>query len=381
METQRFRQITKINMTESDSIPVQNYGRASKMSSIAAHGPVSSPSYDILVPLPDSETIDYDRLDIPRLLRTPLAIAKDRNGSITVASIVTVPGDIPLDTGGDANFPEEMARVINLARERVTKVLDAMAGCQEGVPVSGLVMVGHVPENVLTECTARERYDAVFFAQIRGKGQRLWDQSVISTLLDTASSAVYLETLEIEMGLLAADPEVETERDEISSLDDLSGILLAVGTGPHSVLGAETARALGTISGASVRALHLFESTDAEHVQQGRKALDLTEYVLSDLSQVKCESRETDNVVADLLQEIEKYDVAILGAPTKQPLLQRLFSHSVPDELEPQPSTSILTVRQPSHALNSVYYRWKRAIERTSVSEDSPSLEGGFDHV
>jgi len=365
-------------MTDSMPIPVQQYSGTPKTSLTPDHGPVSSPSYDILVPLPDAKTVDYEQLNIPRLLRTPSAIAKDRNGSITVASIVTAPSEVDIDTEGDTNFPDEMAQVINLAQDRVAKILDAVADYQEGVAVSGLVMVGHAPENVFAECTTGEGYDAVFFGQARGSGQRLWDQSVISTVLDTATCAVYLETLGTETDLLVADPEIEADRDEISPLDDLSSILLAVGTGPHSVLGAETARALGNISGASIRALHLFESTARERVKQGHKALDLTEYVLSDLSQFEFESRESDDVVADLLQEIEKYDVAILGAPTEQPLLRRLFGQSVPDEIEPQPTTSIVTVRQPSHALDSVYYRWKRAIERTSDGEDSPSPEEEF---
>jgi len=370
--------LSGVNMTEPMSIPVQHHDGTPKTSSIAAHGPVSSPSYDILVPLPDAKTADYDRLDIHRLLRTPLALADDRNGSVTIASIVTAPSEISLDTVGNANFSEEMTRIIDLARNRVANIRDAVADCREDVPVSGLVIVGHVPDDVFAECTTGERYDAIFLAQSRGSGQQLWDESLFSTILETAACAVYLETLGTKTDLLVADPEDETDRDKISSLDGLSSILLAVGTGPHSVLGAETARALGSTYGASIRGVHLFESTDAERLQQGRQALDLTEYVLSDLPDVDCESRESDNVVAELLQEIEKYDVAILGAPTKQPLLQRLFGQSVPDELEPQPTTSILTVRQPSHALNSVYYRWKRAIERTSVSEESPSLEEGF---
>ncbi|WP_135662724.1 universal stress protein [Halorhabdus rudnickae] len=367
-------------MTDPMSVPVQHPDGTLKTSSIAAHGPVSSPSYDILVPLPDAKTVDYDRLDIHRLLRTPLAIADDRNGSVTIASIVTAPSEISLNKVADASFSEEMTRVIDLARKRVAKIKDAVADCREDVPVSGLVIVGHVPDDVFAECTTGERYDAIFLAQGSRSEQRLWDESLFSTILETAACAVYLETLGTKTDLLVADPEDETDRDETSSLDDISSILLAVGTGPHSVLGAETARALGSTYGGSIRGVHLSESTDAERLQQGRKALDLTEYILSDLPDAEFESRESDNVVAELLQEIEKYDVAILGAPTKQPLLQRLFGQSLPDELEPQPTTSILTVRQPSHALDSVYYRWKQAIERTPDSEESPSLEG-FEHV
>lgn len=378
MDIRPIQSISGVNMTEPTSIPVQHHDGTPKPSSIAVHGPVSSPSFDILVPLPDAKTVDYDRLDIHRLLQTPFAIADDRNGSVTIASIVTAPSESSLDTVGDAGFPEEMNRVIDLARNRVAKIRDSVADCREDVPVSGLVIVGHVPDDVFAECTTGERYDAVFLAQGRRSGQRLWDESLFSTILETAACAVYLETLGTKTDLLVADPEDGTDRDETSSLDDPSSILLAVGTGPHSVLGAETARALGSTYGASIRGVHLFESTDVERLDQGRKALDLTEYVLSDLPNVECESRESDDVVAELLQEIEKYDVAILGAPTKQPLLQRLFGQSVPDELEPQPTTSILTVRQPSHALDSVYYRWKQAIERTSVSEESPSLEERF---
>nr|WP_236996055.1 MULTISPECIES: universal stress protein [Halobacterium] len=360
------------------SIPVQRHDGTPKKSSIATHRPVSSQSYDLLVPLPDAKTADYNRLDIHRLLRTPLAIANDRNGSVTIASIVTAPSEISLDTVGNESFSEEMTRVIDLARDHVANVRDAVADYGEDVPVSGLVIVAHTPDDVFAECTTGERYDAVFLAQDNENGQQLWDESLLNMVLETADCAVYLETLGTKADPLLPDPEDATDRDDVSALDTSSNILLAVGPGPHTILGAETARALGSTYGTSIRGVHLYESTDAERFQQGRKALDLTEYVLSDFPDVECESRASEDVVAELLQEIEKYDVAILGAPTKQPLLQRLFGQSVPDELEPQPTTSILTVRQPSHALSSVYYRWKRAIERTSVGEDSPVLEDDF---
>jgi len=378
VETHRLRRLANSNMTEPNSIPVQHHDGASKTSSIAVHGPISSQSYDILVPLPDAKAVEYEGLDILRLLRTPLAIAEDRDGSVTVASIVTAPSEINLDTASDASFPAEMSRVIDVARDRVATVVDAVADRHEDVPVSGKVIVGHVPDDVLTGYTTGDRYDGVFFAQTRGSAQALWDQSVISAVLETATCAVYHETLGTETDLSAATAQAEMHGNGSLPKADSASILLAVGTGPHSVLGAETARALGSTYGANVHALHLFESTDPERLRRGRKALDLAEYVLSDLPDAECESRETDDVAADLLRESEKYDVAILGAPTKDPLLDRLLGRSVPDQLEPQPTTSILTVRQPSDALDSVYYRWKRATEGTSVRKDSPSMEEGF---
>lgn len=281
--------------------------------------------------------------------------------------LIVAPNDIPtdeLETDGDGTGI--LDSVIRRAQEDLVTVLESAMDLASDVPVHGFVGVVEVPEAALSGVVTGEHYDGICFAQNSTGTVRLWNEPVISSVLNSAHCAVYIENIGAESELIVERSNSEPTQGDHGASRDVSDILLAVGTGPHTVLGAETARALAHAFGASVHALHLFTSSDEVSRQDGEEALALAEYVLSDVPKVECEARSVEAVTEVLLAEIEQYDVAIIGAPTKQPLVSRLFARSTPDELVSQSDTSVITVRQPSEAMDSVYYRWKRAIERTS---------------
>lgn len=365
-------------MSDSTSIPIRYVSESNDPVLAAPRGPVKTPSYDILVPIPETADLDCDLVDIPRLLRTPLAVAADRGGTVTIASIPTVPSDVGSDQLHEAEDGSGiMGPVIRKAQEHVSTALDTATSLHEDVSVNGFVGVVDVPETAFADLTTDGDYDAIYLGRQTTNRVQLWDEAVISRVLDTVPCAVYVENIGVDAEARLEEVDAQVEPDGHSSSEPITDILLAIGTGPHSVLGAETARALANESGASVRALHLFQSTDDKVSQQkGRKALSLAEYVLSNLPAVESELRVSDDVITELLTEIEQCDVAIIGAPTEKPLLSRLLARSAPDELMSQSTASVITVRQPSEALDEVYYRWKRAVERTSGVDMPPAVEG-----
>lgn len=363
-------------MSDPTSIPIRPVSESSVPSSAATHGPVNTPSYDILVPVPGEEDIDPSLLNIPRLLQTPLAVADDRDGSVMVASILIAPSDVGAEEiCTDENGPKMMEPVIEAAQQELATFLDIANDVGGDVTVHGFVGVADAPGTALGELTTGEQYDAVFLAQTHTDSLQLWDEPAIRSVHDTAHCAVYVENIGLDEERNVHESSADDASDSEPPSNRPTKILLAVGTGPHSVLGAETARAVAKASGASVHALHLLTNTDDGATRQkGRKALSLAEYVLSDLPDVECEAREAESPTNELLTEIEQYDLAIMGAPTKSSLLDRLFVRSPPEEAMARSTTSVITVRQPSEAMDSVYYRWKRAVERVT-DEDLPPAE------
>lgn len=354
-------------MPDPSEIPVRDFREGSTSVSSTIRHPIQHPSYNILVPIPGDAAIRYDQLQLSRLLRTPLAVAEDRGGAITIANILVAPDDIPAgDLEADSDGTGILDSVLRDAQEDLVTVLERAIELAGDVPVHGFVGVVDLPKSALSEFTTGEHYDGLCLAQNSTGSVRLWDEPVISDILGSAQCAVYIENIGAESELIVETPDGEATRDAHVDPRNVSDILLAVGTGPHTVLGAETARALATASGASVAALHLFTSSDRASRQDGEEALTLAEYVLSDVPNVEFEARSVAGITDALLAEIDQYDVAILGAPTKQPLVSRLFARSTTDELVSQSDTSVITVRQPPDAMDSVYYRWKRAIERTA---------------
>ena len=367
-------------MSDQIAIPIRHIGELDSPASPVAHSPVTNPSYDVLVPLPGDQQSPYDTVDIPQLLQTPLAIAADREGTITVASILVAPSDVgtdELDTDTDASGI--MDSVIDAAQSELAGLVDIANDLVETVSVHGFVAVVDVPESAFSEFTTDDAYDAIFLPQIKTESLHLWEEPIINSVLDTAHCAVYVENIGSERQLVLQDTNDGDGSDAELPAQEIGEILVAVGTGPHSVLGAETARAVAKASGAGVRALHLLTSSDDGPTRQkGRRALSLAEYVLSDLPDFESEIREVESPIDELLSEIENHDIAIVGAPTKSSLLRRLFAGPTPEQVMTQSTTSVVTVQQPSKAMDSVYYRWKRAVERTTKVDITPP-EGGVE--
>lgn len=365
-------------MSDQTSIPIRHVSELSTPGSAARYSPVNTPSYDILVPIPGDEDIDSELLHIPRLLQTPLAVAEDRDGSVTIANILIAPSDVrPEELDNNENGTGMMESVIQAAKQELATFLDIANDISGDVSVHGFVGLVNAPEAGLCEPTTGDQYDAIFLAQTHMDSFQLWDEPTISSVLDTAHCGVYVENIGADEDLVFQESSGKTTPDGELSLDQPTDILLAVGTGPHSVLGAETARAVAKASGAGVHALHLITSSDDGPTRQkGRNALSLAEYVLSDLPNVECEMREVETTTDGLLTEIDQFDLSIIGAPTKSPLRSRLFTRSTPEEVIAQSTTSVITVRQPAEAMDSVYYRWKRAVERTTDVDLPPAEEG-----
>ncbi|WP_128906343.1 universal stress protein [Halorubrum amylolyticum] len=372
-------------MTDPNSIPVTVCAETNRDSAPVGdrtqHSPVAAASYKLLVPIPEQTTTKYGNINAVRLLRTPCSIAADRNGSVTITTILNAPSDLSLvDVAAGDEELSPLESLITTARERIASIVEDVASIYPSVSVHGSVVVGHLIENVVEQLTATDRYSGLFIPRSEDTETTLWDRSIIDEIVDTASCAVYIENLgeysDIQRPEDSSGEEFTGENR--ASSNGTSDILLAVGTGTHSVLGAETARAIARHSGARVHALHLYSTTTERQVKAGGvDALSVCEYVLSDVPNVTCTSREVEHVVDDLLAEIEQYDVAVMGSPTEQPLLDRLFATSRRGEPTAESSVSIIMVRQPNDAMNTVYYRWKRAIERTieDESSDSPTEE------
>ena len=90
--------------------------------------------------------------------------------------------------------------------------------------------------------------------------------------------------------------------------------------------------------------------------RDAERILRAATHVLNDVENVETEIVSAGNVAEVLIDRADGYDVTMLGAPTKELLLQFVLS-TIPD-LVKQRSESAVPVTKQNTAKTSAYYRW-----------------------
>ncbi|WP_254546607.1 amino acid permease [Halomarina pelagica] len=267
-----------------------------------------------------------------QLMRTAIDWAKDTGGEILVTSVVTVPHQTPISEG---------RAFIDGEREVIER---AMAVAEDAdVPVSGTIRIGHDVADAIVNTVDQYGSDAVLMGW---KGQRATQRrdivlgSNVDRVVTEADADVFVEKIGPEAGSAEA-------------------ILVPTAGGPHAELAADLADSIAASEGARVDVVYVVDP-DASGSERAEVEEMLDEaaarFDRTDPERVNTAVLEGTDVVDELLDASEDYDVTVIGA-TREGLLQQFVFGALPEEFGRRANvTTIMTKRDVD--LRSRLARW-----------------------
>lgn len=303
------------------------------------------PASDYRLFVPVLEGVARDDLEL--LVNTGEALVSDRDGTMLLGCLATFPRQTPLDTitADDEAVAE--------AQERLEELLDFAS--MASVTVSGVVGLTHREWRSILDLV--EKYDC---------------DGVLMTIDPTKTKQRRLltgSTVEKVVGRAECDVFVEKQR----SIDaPIRSVLLAVSSGPHSGLAAETARLVARATGARVDAVHFLDEdhTDSDR-EAGERIVSAAERVLDDVDDLESNLLVASDTAEAIVVRSGEYDLTVLGAPTSG-LLRQLTFGTVLDRVEQESPNAVLMTKR-NVGSRSAYDRW---IGGDPSSQSDPSDRG-----
>jgi nucleotide-binding universal stress UspA family protein len=281
--------------------------------------------YRLLVPVLNNERVE----DIERLVQTASLIVDDREGTILVLCLVTLPKQTPYESlANDADLVSE-------SRETAEKLLQI--AIEQGVSADALVCLTHRGVQSVLNIIDQYACDGIIMkvSADRTKRRRLLSGSAVEKIMARAECDVFVETI-------VADPT------------PVESIYLPVSDRLHSGIAAKTACVLARTSGARIDAIHFLSEQEfidghqqTDEIIQVADALSTVEHTVSTIIL-------TEQVGEDIITRSDEYDVTVLGAPTRGLLKQFVFG-TVPDSVR-QRENAVLMAKRATRA--SLYNRW-----------------------
>jgi nucleotide-binding universal stress UspA family protein len=281
--------------------------------------------YRLLVPVLNNAGLE----DIERLVQTASLIVDDREGTILVLCLVTLPKQTPYESvANDADLVSE-------SRETAEKLL--RIATEQGVSADALVCLTHQSAQSVLNIIDQYACDGVIMniSGDRTKRRRLLSGSTVEKIMARAECDVFVETT-------------------VADQAPIESIYLPVSDRLHSGIAAKTACVLARTSGARIDAVHfLSEQEFIDEYQQTDEIIQVAD-VLSTVEHTESTIILTEQVGEDIVTRSDEYDVTVLGAPTVGLLKQFVFG-TVPDSVR-QRENAVVMVKQATHT--SVYGRW-----------------------
>lgn len=371
--------------TEPDvRIAVQQPPRDSEIDESIRSGPIiHRPDYTVVVPV-TGELLDPDTgINVRRLLQTAFALAADNDGRVSILGIATVGDDSSLETvreyvrPGDSDAPDssDAIELVEQRQSQVTQVVDVAQKLNQDIPINAAVQAVTDPTQGVLDVLGDGTEMAVLL--LRGGGLEeggVLTRSTIDAILAEAGCDVFVENLGTQGGKNAlyvpdiGDHSVaslaETEAETIDT------ILLPVGSGAHSALATEAARAVALAAGASVNVLHVIDSDASRETRADAEGLlKFAEYVLGPDVESETELREADDTTDVIVQEAQSHDFTSIGAPEQKSRLERLVFGSVQETLTERSDVTVLMGRDSDQTMRSLYYRWKQGMDAMEESD------------
>ncbi|MEX2400481.1 MAG: amino acid permease [Rhodothermales bacterium] len=254
---------------------------------------------------------------IARLMRTGMAVARDRGGQLLVMSAVIVPDQTPLSEGRG-----------QVSEQR--KLLEEAIGFAEGsgLTVTGTIRIAHRVADAVLNTIDQHDCDAVIVGW-RGETHHRRDIILGSNLDDI---------------LDFAPCDVLVERIGEQAAAEVSSILVPVAGGPHSDLSVAVARSMARETGARVVLYRVLRPGDEEPAS--REALEAFKDAFVEVGiDVELRLEASDNVEDALVAATEKVDLTVLGA-TREPLISRLVAGDLPEAIARRGSGMIIMARR-----------------------------------
>ena len=255
-------------------------------------------------------------------------LAREREGTLTVLYLATVPQSTPLDAISEDDAlsieaHEELAELLAIARET-------------GTEADGLVYWTCDEAESILNAVENENCDGVVLATQAEHSQR-------RRLLSGDTVEKVLARTECD-----AFTEKRGEKGDVGEETPIERILLATSGGPHARLAAD----------AHVDIVHfLDENPRAESREDGEAILGAAQRILSGVENVEIELAEAPGDVAEaIVTRSNEYDKTVLGSPTGGLLRQSAFG-TVPESVNRQSESGVVVAQQDTGGA-SIYDRW-----------------------
>jgi len=367
-------------------IAVEHPQRDSEHDEPLRSGPViHTPDYNVVVPITGELLSPETGINVRRLLQTAFALAKDNDGRVLLLGLASVEDEASLTTvreyveTDELNTPDSTS-VLEFVDERqsqLARIVDIAEDLNPDVSVKTTVRVVTDTTRGVLEVLGSGSEMAVLLLQGTGLDEGWFlSRSTIDTVLAEADCDVFVENLGTQSGNNAlyipnidehtVDSLAESEAETIES------ILLPVGTGPHSELATEAARAVAKAADAPVTVLHVVDpDASGEAKADASDLLKFAEYVLGPDVTVNTELREAAETTDVILEKAQTYDFTTIGAPEQQSRLERLVFEPVQETLTQRSDVTVLMVRDSDRTMRSLYYRWKQGLDAREDSDGS----------
>lgn len=254
---------------------------------------------------------------IAQLMRTGIAVARDRGGELLVMTAVIVPDQTPLGEG----------RIrVPAKRELLDKAMAFAADA--GLTVSGAIRIAHRVSEAVLNTVDQHGCDAAIVGWRGGVRQRrnIILGSNLDDILDFAPCDVLVERIGED-----ADGR-------------LSSILVPVAGGPHSELAVDVARSVARMTGARVILFRVLRPGDEEAA--ARKPLEAFRDGIEEAGvEVELRVEPGADVEDALVAATSQADLTVLGA-TREPLFRRLVAGELPEAVARRATGMIIMARR-----------------------------------
>ena len=341
---------------------------------------IHHPDYTVVVPVASDLLDNSAGINARRFLQTAIALADDNDGQVVLLGIATVDDMAAVEQLREDSKSDNEGRGEKLVPEVVTerqsqlaKMVNAAEEIDQDQPVRAVVRVVTDTTQGVLDALDGGSETAVLLLRRPGfdKGWLLGNDTA-DTVVAEAECDVFVENIggrgephalyvpDVEDHTVASVAEAEAEA--------FDSILLPAGTGPHSALAAEAARAVARKCDASVTVLHAIDpDASGKERSDAKDLLTFAEYVLGPKVASEAELREASNPIDVIIEEAQNHDFTSIGSPEQKLGLRNLLFKPVQKTLMEKRNITVLMARDADRTARSLYYRYRRAMENSGT--------------
>jgi len=344
---------------------------------------IHHPDYSMVVPVVSDLFDSNTGVNARRFLQTAIALADDNDGRMVLLGIAVVDDETALEQireyakSDDEGGGEEqlLPEVVTERRSQLAQVANVAEGINQDLPIRAVVRVVTDTTQGILDALGAGSETAVLL--LRGTGfEERWSlgNNTVDTVIDEAECDVFVENVGVREGshaLYVPDVEGHTVAPLAESeAETIDSILLPVGTGPHSALAAEAARAVARTFDASVTVLHVIDpNASGKERSDAKDLLTFAEYILGPEITSETELREASDPTDIIIEEAQNHDFTSIGSPEQKFRLRDLVFKPVQETLIGERDITVLMGRDSDRTTRSLYYRYTRAMENLDTEE------------
>ena len=344
---------------------------------------IHHPDYSVVVPVVSDLFNSNTGVNARRFLQTAIALADDNDGQVVLLGIAVVDDETALEQireyakSDDEGGGEEqlLPEVVTERQSQLAQVANVAEGINQDLPVRATVRVVTDTTQGILDALGAGSETAVLLLRGTGFEERwLLGNSTVDTVVDEAECDVFVENVGVREGshaLYVPDVEDHTVAPLAESeAETIDSILLPVGTGPHSALAAEAARAVARAFDASVTVLHVIDpNASGKERSDAKGLLTFAEYILGPEMTSETELREASDPTDIIIEEAQNHDFTSIGSPERKFRLRDLVFKPVQETLVGERDITVLMGRDADRTTRSLYYRYTRAMENLDTEE------------